>query len=57
MNISEERANLEAKLHAINASVTQEDIKNASLTELREYLKNNLKIKEKLEMLDALSNN
>ena len=56
MSILEERENLEKKLQEINSSVTKEDIEKATTDELREYLQINLKIRKKLEIMDAISN-
>lgn len=56
MSILEEKANLERKLQEINNNISSEDIKSATTEELKEYLKLNLQIKKKLEILDAISN-
>lgn len=56
MNILEEKANLEKKLQEINDTVSREDIENATTDELKRYLQLNLQIKEKLEIIDAISN-
>ena len=56
MNILEEKANLEKKLQEINDTVSREDVENATTDELKRYLQLNLQIKEKLEIIDAISN-
>lgn len=56
MSILEEKANLEKKLQEINDTVSREDIENATTDELKRYLQLNLQIKEKLEIIDAISN-
>ena len=56
MSILEEKANLEKKLQEINDTVSREDIENATTDELKRYLQLNLQIKEKLEIIDTISN-
>ncbi len=54
MDIQEKREQILKELEKINAEVRPEDIKNASNEDLAEYLKLNLEIQRKLEILDAM---
>ena len=54
MDIQGKREQILKELEKINAEVRPEDIKNASNEDLAEYLKLNLEIQRKLEILDAM---
>ena len=45
------------KLDMINGEIKSEDIKEASTEELMEYLKLNLEIQKKIEILELIENN
>lgn len=57
MDIQEKKEQLLKKLDMINGEIKSEDIKGASTEELMEYLKLNLEIQKKIEILELIENN
>ena len=57
MDIQGKKEQLLKKLDMINGEIKSEDIKGASTEELMEYLKLNLEIQKKLEILELIENN
>ncbi len=57
MDIQEKKEQLLKKLDMINGEIKSEDIKEASTEELMEYLKLNLEIQKKIEILELIENN
>ena len=55
--IQEKKEQLLKKLDMINGEIKSEDIKEASTEELMEYLKLNLEIQKKIEILELIENN
>ena len=53
----QKKEELKKEVDRINETITPKDIKEASTEELAEYLKLNLEIKRKIELIEAIKNN
>ena len=53
----QKKEELKKEVDRINETITPKDIKEATTEELAEYLKLNLEIKRKIELIEEIKNN